>query len=139
MHTFQKITTVIDGIQDPTITPKKLFKILQEYNYANCIIGIGSHSVVSGLNTYYTLKMVKEYAPNATIIMGEVIMPRFSIRLIKIGADIIFRHEADISYPNFVKEFERFWSIEKFDENSLKGCTVSATGLKRLIIIKWIE
>lgn len=130
---FPKITTVIDGIQDPTITPKKLFKILQEYNYANCIIGIGSHSSVSGLNTYYTLKMVKEYAPNATIIMDGYHATFFHTFWIKIGADIIFRHEADISYPNFVKEFERFWSIEKkFDENSLKGCTVSASWLEKI-------
>ncbi len=124
---FPKITEVVDGIQDPSITPKKLFKILQKYNSIDCLIGLGAHSSVSGINTFYTLKMIKEYAPEATVFMGGYHATFFDRFWVRLGADIVFRGEADKSYPNFVNEFKTYLESDtkQFNIESLKGCTVS--------------
>jgi len=130
---FPKNTTVIDAIQDPRFTPKKMLKILKNYNTIDSIIGITAHSNVSALNVYYSVKFIKKNAPNATIVLGGYHATFFHSLWVKIGADIVIRNEADISYPKILNAINK-WIFEdkEIASDIFLGCTFSKEWLINL-------
>jgi radical SAM superfamily enzyme YgiQ (UPF0313 family) len=112
------------------LNPKKLAQILIRYNARNNIIGIGAHSNINVQNTYYTLKLIKTYAPKCTVIMGGYHATFFSKRWVQYGVDIVIRNEGDITYPIIVKKIQN-WDTEKISDNDLMGTTYNKEWLEK--------
>lgn len=111
-------TTIIDGMNDKKITPKKLSQLLVNYNKSDNIIGIAAHSNVSAVNTLYTLKLVKSYAPLSTTILGGYHATFFDQLWIKLGADIVIRNEAEITYSNLVDKIKKIQNNNNNHDNN---------------------
>ncbi|HME54233.1 MAG TPA: radical SAM protein [Candidatus Lokiarchaeia archaeon] len=128
---FPDDTTIIDGMNDPC-SNEELAKIFMEYNSPNNIIGISAHSTANARNAFYTLKLAKSYAPLATVMMGGYHATFFHKRWIMIGADVVIRHEAEISYPRVIQKLQAIERGEKIVEVDLLGTTYSIEWLSRI-------
>jgi radical SAM superfamily enzyme YgiQ (UPF0313 family) len=131
-----KETRIIDGMNEYHWTPKKLATLLQEYNTRDSIIGIASHSQVSALNTLYNLKLAKIFAPQATIILGGYHATFFDQLWVKLGADLVIRHEAEITYQKILEKFKKMSLTLDFEDNDLIGTTYAKDWYDRINILK---
>lgn len=128
---FPEETVVIDGMNDKC-SQEALAAMLLQYNSPDSIIGISSHSTANTRNTFYTLKLVKSYAPKATIVMGGYHATFFHIKWIKAGADVIIRHEGEVTYSTLVNKIRAVHSGGRITEADMPGTTYSPEWFSRM-------
>nr|MDO8117858.1 radical SAM protein [Candidatus Sigynarchaeota archaeon] len=107
-------------------------KILMEHNSKENVIGVSSHSTANTRNTFYTVKFVKAYAPKATIVMGGYHATFFHKKWIKIGADVVIRHEGEVTFKTLVNKIKELQSGGTISEADLVGTTYSPEWLARI-------
>jgi radical SAM superfamily enzyme YgiQ (UPF0313 family) len=84
---------------------------------------------VGAVNTIYTLKLAKLYAPNATVLVGGYHATFFHERWVLLGADIVIRHEAEVSFKTICEKIQNKSHINKSD---LLGCTYANEWFERI-------
>lgn len=121
-----------DGYNDKH-SPKMLAKILLKYNDPNYVIGISSHSSRNARNSFYTLKLVKSYAPKATVIMGGYHGTFYHQKWIRAGADVVIRQEGEISFSTIVNKLKKVQKGEaKLVKEDMLGTTYSDEWFRRI-------
>ncbi|NMC04740.1 MAG: B12-binding domain-containing radical SAM protein, partial [Candidatus Lokiarchaeota archaeon] len=128
---FPSETLIIDGMNDKW-PQEKVAKILMEHDGPENVIGISSHSTANTRNTFYTVKFVKAYAPRATIVMGGYHATFFHKKWIKIGADVVIRHEGEITFKILVEKIKGRQTGGEITHDDLMGTTYSPEWLSRI-------
>lgn len=117
---FPAETRIIDGVNDPRYTPEVLARILKQYNRPECVVGIGSHSQLGAINAFYTLRLVRAYAPLATTILGGYHGTFFHRKWVKCGADLVIRNEGELTFNQIVGKVK---AGEEISREDLAGTT----------------